>query len=314
MKKKIIITESQLVNLLKKRGRPRNPRTEGNINLTSPQIRDRYVPEWSYKQNLVAFYCYKFGPNNLRIGPKYDIDAQLQEISNHYIGTIPGSLRMQMSNFQYLSTKDTIEPKGLKDYSKVQENVFNEHKDDTETEMRNYVLEYFDTLDTEKIYNIFIEKFERFNNIKTKKELQKQLERSNKMAKDYEDAQIRMKGLNPKTTKSSGNSKIHLINFLKNNLENIFNVEFKPNLIRVFEKGPVFKKTFMGKPLPNAPNPKSPDYGQLSGEEILNMIENDPIDAVLDRALYESKNKKIRLTESEFKNVIKKIINNQGNT
>lgn len=34
MKKKIIITESQLSNLLKKRGRPRNPRTEGNINLT----------------------------------------------------------------------------------------------------------------------------------------------------------------------------------------------------------------------------------------------------------------------------------------
>lgn len=322
MKKKIIITEEQLINLIRKRGRPKKiksddeivpktkksrgrPRKNFDINYNT---RDPYVPNWSYEQNLVAFYCYKFDPENLNVGPKYDTNGQLREIANHYIGTVTRSLEMQMSNFNYLDTMNTKNPKGLKDYSETQKIVYNDHKDDSEIEIRSEVLRYFSTLDTDEIFRVFIEKFNKINKIKEKKELQKNLDLSNKRAKDYERLQLQMKGMNPDTSKDNGIAKTNLINFLKNdNLKKVFNVLYGP-VIRVFKNQPEFKRGYNGKLLPGVPDPKSPDYGQLTGEDILKMIENDPIDAVLDQGLYESTNKKIRLTEEQFKNVIKKSL------
>lgn len=303
------VVDPNMVSLKKnfeKKGRGR-PRKNFEVNEKS---RDPYVPNWSHEQNLIAFYCYKFGSEKLEIGPKRDTDGQLREIANHYIGTVSRSLKMQMSNFNYLDTLSTGNPVGYSDYSKTQKEVYEKYESVPEEKMREDILEYFNTLNTDEIFRIFMEKYNKIHKIKEKEKQQKNLDLSNDRAKEFEKTQLRMKGLNPEHSKAIGGSKRNLIDYIRNgNLLKKFAVLFDKNMVRVFKTEPSQDNTtFGGKLFNDAPDTKSPNYNILTGKDILDMIVNDPIEAALDNRIYESEQKKIRLTTNEFKNVISKSI------
>jgi hypothetical protein len=306
-----VTTNPENINLGKKgRGRPRK------INNTTilGGSRDRYVPEWSYEQNLIAYYCNRFGPSKLNIGPRYDEEEQLSKIANYYIGTVTVSLKMQMSNFEYLKTQNDISPIGLSDYSVKQEMIHHKYENTTEPEVRQDVLNYIDTLNPEQIFGVFIKKHNERKFEKNRESSNKKLELLKKQQSQKEYQQLKMKGLDINRGKFIGNSKINLIKYIKDGrLSEKFAVLFEGNKMRVFKTEPTKDNTmFNGKLFGNAPDTKSPNYGFLTGQEILDMISNDPIETYLDHGLYESSRKIIRLNESQLRSVIKRIIGEIG--
>lgn len=298
--KKIIITESQLLRLVKKN-------SSGGGHYKGNQ----FVPNWSEEQNLIAYYCRRFGPNKLSIGPRYNQEEQLSEIANYYIGTTVASLKMQMSNFAYLAGKE-----GLTDYSDLQEMIHKKYENSSEEEVRNLVLSYLDTINTEEVFSTFIKKWNEDIKNKTKAEIEKKLKLSQKAADEYSDNQLRGKGLNPSTSISLGDAKRNVIDYLESHLDDVFSALFGEKLVRVFEKNPEGDNTtFSGKKFNDAPDINDKNFEKMTGRDILDLISNDPVKAVLDHGIYESKNNKkktITLTESQLKTVIEKIINDQG--
>jgi hypothetical protein len=81
--------------------------------------------KWSKEDDIVAFYLYKFGRGNL--------SYSIEDISNK-LGMSTASMKMRIKNFKFLNKH-----KGLKNYAKLSEKVYEEYKDYKEAELRHLV-------------------------------------------------------------------------------------------------------------------------------------------------------------------------------
>jgi hypothetical protein len=69
--------------------------------------------KWTKDDDIVAFYLYRFGTD--------DLNTSLEEIAD-YLGMNAGSLKMRIQNFQALNGAG-----GLKNYAKLSERIYSEY-------------------------------------------------------------------------------------------------------------------------------------------------------------------------------------------
>jgi hypothetical protein len=171
--------------------------------------KDVYKPEWTKNDTILTWYCTKFikEGDTRKLGLK-----DLTEVANQIIGSTEFSLTQQMSNMRYLMGDTTA----LNCYSKIQEEVYNDHRDTTEEVLREMCLDIINNT-PKSVYDVFIEKFNKnqgieaeCKKIKTEAECKKIKTEAEKQAifkKESENklaAEFKRKGLDMSRFKSAG--------------------------------------------------------------------------------------------------------------
>ena len=102
---------------------------------------EKHNTKWSEFEATLAYYYYKTGGDLSKLGiTNNDIFV------TDYIGTNEDSIKMQAKNFQYLETGE-----GLVNASKAQKKVYNEFKNTSESQLRDWVITIMDDITDDKI-------------------------------------------------------------------------------------------------------------------------------------------------------------------
>lgn len=83
---------------------------------TSKSIKSKGLHEWTKDELIVTFYLTKYGNKNLYLRNENEVSKNL--------GVTPGSLKMQMCNFNFLLG---VKSGSLSDYSELQKEIFDEY-------------------------------------------------------------------------------------------------------------------------------------------------------------------------------------------
>lgn len=190
-----------------------NPNTKVGFDIDNEKWRlnesytDRYKENpWTSQENLIAFYCEKYGAKNLLPNRGIMNDLAIQIIANHYIGTTEDSLILQMNNFKYLLSNGNS---GMSDSSELQRKIYDRFKDYDEQKLRDICVNEMEKIDTREVYNklkrILDPKLEKNAEIRRMKIIEKnRIEDNEKRFKDEFDRVVYNKNLNPKKLKHIG--------------------------------------------------------------------------------------------------------------
>jgi hypothetical protein len=110
----------------------------------------KYHEKWSENDTILAFFCEKWGANNLI--SSYNIDSAIEDIANRYIGTSDTSLKMSMSNIRYIMSNGAD---GLSCYSVIQKEVYDKYNSYSKEDYKNVCLEIMGGINTEEVYKTF---------------------------------------------------------------------------------------------------------------------------------------------------------------
>lgn len=175
---------------------------EKSVNTKSRKVaqKDVYKPEWNKNDTILTWYCTKFVKNEdtRKLGLK-----DRAEVANTIIGSTEFSLTQQISNMRYLMGDTSA----LNCYSKLQEEVYNEHRDTPEEDLREMCLDII--YNTPKsVYEVFIEKFNKNKGIESETKKIKTEAVKREMFKKESEAKLALefkrKGLDMSRFKSAG--------------------------------------------------------------------------------------------------------------
>lgn len=162
--------------------------------------KDIYKPEWTKDDTVLTWYCTKYvkDGDTRKLGLK-----DLAEVATHIIGSTEFSLTQQMSNMRYLMGDTSA----LNCFSKIQEQVYNDHRDTNEEDLREICLDVINNT-PQSVYDIFIEKFNKNKGICDEaKKIKTEAEKREMFKKESEAKlalEFKRKGLDMSRFKSAG--------------------------------------------------------------------------------------------------------------